>query len=60
MNEKPTYKELEQKIKELEMEILLLKALSDFTVTLQERDNYLIEGWLKTQSRKKEEEKTCR
>ena len=50
MNEKPTYKELEQKIKELEMEILLLKALNDFTVTLQERDNGLIERWLRTKA----------
>jgi hypothetical protein len=48
MNEKPTYKELEQKIKELEMENLLLKTLRDFTVTLQERENDLIEGWLIT------------
>ena len=48
MNKKPTYKELEQKIKELEMEILLLKALRDFTVTLQEREYDLIEGWLRT------------
>jgi hypothetical protein len=48
MNEKPTYKELEQKIKELKMENLLLKALRDFTVTLQERENDLIERWLIT------------
>lgn len=44
MDEKPTYQELEQKIKELEMEILLLKALRDFTVTLLERDNELLSG----------------
>jgi hypothetical protein len=48
MKEKPTYKELEQKIKELEMEILLLKAFRDFTITLQERENDLIERWLIT------------
>ena len=48
MNKKPTYKELEQKIKELEMENLLLKAFRDFTVTLQERENDLIERWLRT------------
>ena len=48
MNKKPTYKELEQKIKELEMENLLLKALRDFTVTLQEREIHLIEYWLRT------------
>lgn len=60
MKEKSTYKKLEEKIKELEMENQLLKALRDFTVTLQERENDLIEGWLRTQSRKKEEEKTCR
>ena len=48
MNKTPTYKELEQKIKELEMENQLLKALRDFTVTLQERENHLVERWLKT------------
>ena len=48
MNKKPTYKELEQKIKELEMENLLLKAFRNFTVTLQERENDLIERWLRT------------
>ena len=48
MKEKSTYKKLEEKIKELEMENQLLKALRDFTVTLQERENDLIEGWLIT------------
>ena len=51
MYEKPTYKELEQKIKELEMEILVLKALRDFTITLQERHNELIERWLRTKQK---------
>ena len=51
MKEKSTYKELEQKIKELEMENLLLKALSDFTVTLQERENDLIDRCLSTKPR---------
>ena len=51
MNEKPTYQELEQTIKELEMEILLLKALRDFTLTLQEREIDLMERWLRTRSK---------
>ena len=51
MKEKSTYKELEQKIKELEMENQLLKALKDFTITLQERENELIERWLRTKSK---------
>ena len=48
MKEKSTYKELEEKLKKLEIENQLLKALKDFTVTLQERENVLIEGWLRT------------